>query len=65
LPRRFLDGGRVCLHEALDKTGVFNRLVAIPGGQHGMFSQTEMAKAYEEIRSFLDEQQLNRKRSTD
>ena len=43
----------VRLHQALDKAGVRNELVTIPGGKHGGFSNMEMAKAYAEIRGFL------------
>jgi acetyl esterase/lipase len=44
----------VRLHEALDKTGIRNQFVTIPSGKHGGFSDTEMAKAYNEIRTFLE-----------
>jgi acetyl esterase/lipase len=44
----------VRLHQALDRAGVRNQFVTIPGGKHGGFSDTEMAKAYAEIRGFLD-----------
>jgi dipeptidyl aminopeptidase/acylaminoacyl peptidase len=54
----------VRLHEALEKAGVPNRLVTIPAGKHGLFSQAEMAKAYGEIRRFLDEH-LGRQKATD
>jgi acetyl esterase/lipase len=43
----------VRLHEALDKAGIRNQFVTVPGGKHGGFSDTEMAKAYAEIRTFL------------
>jgi acetyl esterase/lipase len=44
----------VRLHQALDRAGVRNEFVTIPGGKHGGFSDAEMAKAYAEIRGFLD-----------
>jgi acetyl esterase/lipase len=44
----------VRLHQALDKAGVRNEFVTIPGGKHGGFSDPENAKAYAEIRGFLD-----------
>ena len=50
----------VRLHQALDKAGTRNQLVTIPGGKHGGFSDTEMAKAYAEIRGFLDKQNIVR-----
>jgi hypothetical protein len=42
------------LHQALDRAGVRNGFVTIPGGKHGGFSDAEIAKAYAEIRGFLD-----------
>ena len=50
----------VRLHQALDKAGIRNELVTIPGGKHGGFSDSEMAKAYAEIRGFLDKQNIVR-----
>jgi acetyl esterase/lipase len=50
----------VRLHQALDKAGARNQFVTIPGGKHGGFSDTEMAKAYAEIRGFLDKQNIVR-----
>jgi acetyl esterase/lipase len=44
----------VRLHQALDGASVRNELVTVPGGKHGGFSDAEMAKAYREIRGFLD-----------
>jgi len=41
------------LHEALDGAGVPNRLVTIPGGGHGGFSDDEMIRIYTTIRDFL------------
>ena len=43
------------LHAALDKAGVRNRLVTIPGGVHGRFPPAEMDRAYEAISAFLAE----------
>jgi acetyl esterase/lipase len=50
----------VRLHQALDKAGIPNELVTIPGGKHGGFSDVEMAKAYAAIRGFLDKQNIVR-----
>ena len=41
------------LHAALEAAGVPNRLVTIPGGGHGGFSNAEMVQAYTAIREFL------------
>src|SRR5258708_4926881 len=43
----------VRLHQALDKAGISNELVTVPGGKHGGFSDAEMTKAYAAIRAFL------------
>jgi acetyl esterase/lipase len=43
----------VRLRDALEKVRVPNRLVTVPGGQHGGFSQPEMTKIYSEIQQFL------------
>jgi acetyl esterase/lipase len=43
----------VRLHEALDKAGVPNELVTVPGGKHGGFTVEENVKNYTAIRSFL------------
>ena len=53
----------VRLHQALDKAGVRNQFVTIPGGKHGGFSDAEMAKAYAAIRDFLDKQNIMRQAS--
>lgn len=53
----------VRLHQALDKVGVRNQLVTIPGGKHGGFTDAEMVKAYDAIRAFLDRDNI-RKQST-
>jgi len=44
----------VNLHNALDNTGVPNKLVTIPGGKHGKFTKEENKIIGEEIRNFLD-----------
>lgn len=41
------------LKEALDKAGVINKLVTIPGGGHGLFTQEQYVIAYSEIWKFL------------
>jgi acetyl esterase/lipase len=51
------------LREALDKAGVPNQHVTIPGGKHGGFSDAEMAKAYVAILSFLEQQNLTKQRT--
>lgn len=43
----------VRLHERLDRAGVPNRLVTIPGGGHGRFAPDEMRRSHEAIRAFL------------
>jgi acetyl esterase/lipase len=43
----------VRLHEALDAAGAPNRLVTVPGGGHGGFSDAEMSRIYGEIREFF------------
>lgn len=45
----------VRLRDALNKAGVPNRLVTVPGVRHGGFSQAEMMTIYGEIRKFLGE----------
>src|SRR5262249_18399524 len=50
----------VRLHQALDKAGIRNALVTIPGGKHGAFSDAEMTRAYAAIRAFLDKQNIVR-----
>ena len=50
----------VRLHQALEKVGVRNQLVTIPGGKHGGFSDAEMVKAYDAIRAFLDKSNIRR-----
>jgi acetyl esterase/lipase len=43
----------VRLHAALDKAGVKNQLLTIPGGKHGRFPPDQMLKAGETINEFL------------
>jgi acetyl esterase/lipase len=43
----------VRLHEALQKAGVPQKLVTIPGGKHGGFSREENERAYKEVEAFL------------
>ena len=43
----------VRLHEALDRAGVDNRLVTIPGGSHGGFPPEQRLRAFGEIDDFL------------
>lgn len=43
----------VRLHAALEKAGVPNKLITVPGGGHGNFKATEYPRLYEEIRDFL------------
>jgi acetyl esterase/lipase len=43
------------LHEALDAAGQSNRLITVPGGGHGGFSDAELLRIYAEIRSFFAE----------
>ena len=43
----------VRLHDGLERVGVPNQLVTIPGGGHGGFSQEEMVRSYVAIREFL------------
>jgi acetyl esterase/lipase len=49
----------VRLQEALNKAGVPNQLVTIPGGKHGGFSRDETVRAYSAIRDFLSKHNLN------
>lgn len=45
----------VRLHDALNKAGVRNRLLMIPGGDHGDFTAEQQLGAYEAIHKFLAE----------
>ena len=48
------------LHEALNKAGVSNQLLTIPGGKHGGFSEDETLKIFATIRQFLQKNNLAR-----
>jgi acetyl esterase/lipase len=41
-------------HQALDKAGVANQLVTVPGGKHGGFMADEYRKLYKDIFAFLE-----------
>lgn len=43
----------VRFHQALDKAGVRNQLLTIPGGSHGGFTGDQMLQGYEAIKAFL------------
>jgi acetyl esterase/lipase len=43
----------VRFHEALQKAGVPQKLITIPGGKHGGFSREENERAYKEVETFL------------
>ncbi|HEU5451716.1 MAG TPA: alpha/beta hydrolase [Terriglobales bacterium] len=45
----------VRLHQELDKAGVRNRLLTIPGGGHGGFNLEQMRNAMQAVRQFLRE----------
>jgi acetyl esterase/lipase len=49
----------VRLHEALNKAGVPNQLVTIPGGKHGGFSRDEASRGFTAIRAFLSKHGLS------
>jgi len=46
------------LHEALNKAGVPNQLLTIPGGKHGGFSRDETLKIFATIQQFLQKHSL-------
>jgi len=46
------------LHAALEKAGVPNKLVTVPGGLHGNFKPEEYPRLYGEIRDFLTKYNL-------
>jgi acetyl esterase/lipase len=48
----------VRLHAALEKAGVPNKLVTVPGGLHGNFKPEEYPRLYAEIRDFLTKHNL-------
>jgi acetyl esterase/lipase len=54
----------VRLHAALEKAGVSNQLVTIPGGHHGGFNREQMLRAYTEIDKFLAAHNLMKARAT-
>ena len=51
----------VRLHAALEKAGVPNQLITVPGGHHGNFKPEEYPKLYSEIRDFLQKYVLSRR----
>ncbi len=53
----------VSLHKALEEAGVPNKLVTVPGGGHGGFSDEERARIYTAIRDFLSTHVVVRRRS--
>jgi acetyl esterase/lipase len=50
----------VRLHAALEKAGVPNKLITVPGGLHGNFKPEEYPRLYGEIRDFLTKYNLLR-----
>jgi acetyl esterase/lipase len=48
----------VRLHAALEKAGVSNKLITVPGGLHGNFKPEEYPRLYGEIRDFLTSHHL-------
>jgi len=46
------------LHEALNKAGVPNQLLTIPGGKHGGFTRDETLKIFATIQQFLQKHNL-------
>jgi len=50
----------VRLQAALNKAGVANELVTIPGGKHGGFDHAQTLRAYSAIREFLAKHNLGR-----
>jgi acetyl esterase/lipase len=46
------------LRDALNKAGVPNELVTIPGGKHGQFTPEERARIYSAVRAFLEKHGL-------
>jgi acetyl esterase/lipase len=51
----------VRLHEALNKAGVTNQLITIPGGKHGGFTPEQRTMIYTNIRAFLAKNGLGEK----
>ena len=54
----------VRLHEALQKAGVPNQLVTIPGGHHGNFTREQTLHAYTEIEYFSTAHKLMKRTTT-
>jgi len=48
----------VRLHEALNKAGVANQLITIPGGGHGNFTPEQRTMIYTTIREFLTKHKI-------
>jgi acetyl esterase/lipase len=46
------------LRDALNKAGVPNELVTIPGGKHGQFTPEERVRIYSAVRAFLEKHGL-------
>jgi dipeptidyl aminopeptidase/acylaminoacyl peptidase len=43
------------LHEALDRRGVKNQLLVVPGKKHGDFNEAEMTECFQTVWKFMDE----------
>jgi len=54
----------VRLHEALNKAGVPNQFLTIPGGKHGGFNRAETLRAFAAIQEFLNKHNLVKRDST-
>jgi acetyl esterase/lipase len=50
----------VRLHTSLEKAGVANQLITIPGGKHGGFKRQDLVSSFAAIREFLRKQHLLR-----
>jgi acetyl esterase/lipase len=48
----------VRLHEALNKAGVPNEFITIPGGRHGGFSREDMLRIFSGIKAFLQQHRI-------
>jgi dipeptidyl aminopeptidase/acylaminoacyl peptidase len=48
----------VRLHDGLNKAGVPNQLITIPGGGHGNFTPEQRTMIYTTIREFLTKHKL-------
>ena len=53
----------VRLHAALEKAGVPNKLLTVPGGGHGNFKASEYPALYDQIRDFLSKHGLMKRGS--